>query len=57
MSPVKRTGPDTDAALQRSAGKLHANKDTHGQGSSDRTGPDSHALQHQSAGKLKSDLI
>ena len=31
MSPVKRTGPDTDAALQRSAGKLHADKDSHGQ--------------------------
>ena len=54
MSPVKRTGPDTDAALQRSAGKLHA-EDTHGQVSSEHTGPDIHALQHQSAGKLKSD--
>ena len=57
MSPVKRTGPDTDAALQRSAGKLHADKDTHGQVSSERTGPDIHGLQHQSAGKLKSDPI
>ena len=57
MSPVKRTGPDSDAALQRSAGKLHTDKDMHGQVSSERTGPDSHALQHQSAGKLKLDLI
>ena len=55
ISPVKRTGPDTDAALQRSAGKLHADKDTHEQVSSERTGPDIHASQHQSAGKLKSD--
>ena len=55
ISPVKRTGPDTDAALQRSAGKLHADKDTHERVSSERTGPHIHASQHQSAGKLKSD--
>ena len=55
ISPVKRTGPDTDAALQQSAGKLHPDKDTYGQVSSECTGPDIHALQHQSAGKLKSD--
>ena len=55
-SPVKRTGPDTDAALQRSAGKLKLCKESQEQVSSLRTGPDNHALQHQSAGKLKPDL-
>ena len=55
ISPVKRTGPDTDAALQRSAGKLQLQKDSLEQVSSERTGPDVHASQHQSAGKLKPD--
>ena len=55
ISPVKRTGPDTDAALQWSAGKLHSDKDTQEQVSSEPSGPDAHASQHQSAGKLKSD--
>ena len=56
FSPVKRTGPDTDAALQRSAGKLKLCKESQEQVSSLRTGPDNNALQHQSAGKLKPDL-
>ena len=56
ISPVKRTGPDTDAALQRSAGKLHPDRDSQEQVSTESTGPDRHALQHQSAGKLKSDV-
>ena len=55
MSPVKHTGPDTDAALQRSAGKLQLHKDSQEQVSSERTGPDVHASRHQSAGKLKPD--
>ena len=52
-SPVKRTGPDTDAALQRSAGKLQTSQVSQEQVSSERTGPDVYASQHQSAGKLK----
>ena len=55
ISPVKRTGPDTDAALQRSAGKLQLHKESQEQVSSERTGPDVHASQHQLAGKLKPD--
>ena len=55
-SPVKRTGPDTDFALQRSAGKLKLYKESQEQVSSERTGPDDHGLQHQLAGKLKPDL-
>ena len=53
ISPVKRTGPDTDAALQRSAGKLQPSQVSKEQVSSERTGPDVYASQHQSAGKLK----
>ena len=55
-SPVKRTGPDTDAALQRSAGKLKLCKESQEQVSSLRTGPDNNASQHQSAGKPKPNL-
>ena len=53
---VKRTGPDNDAALQRSTGKLSVTQESQQQVSSERTGPDVHASQHQSAGKLKPDL-
>ena len=55
ISPAKRTGPDTHAALQPSAGKLQPNKNVKGQVSIEHTGPDTHASQHQSAGKLKLD--
>ena len=56
IPPVKRTGPDNDAALQRSTGKLSVTQESQQQVSSERTGPDVHAPQHQSAGKLKPDL-
>ena len=55
IPPVKRTGPDNDAALQRSTGKLSVTQESQKQVSSERTGPDVHASQHQSAGKLKPD--
>ena len=49
----QRTGPDSSAALQPSAGKLTRDTPLHGSSSSERTGPDIIALQQQSAGKLK----
>ena len=55
ISPGKRTGPDTNAALQRSAGKLQVSQESQKLVSSERTGPDVYASQHQSAGKLKPD--
>ena len=56
FTTVKRTGPDTHAAVQLSAGKLEPHKDSHGQASTERTGPDVYASnQHQSASKLKSE--
>ena len=55
IQPVKRTGPDNDAALQRSTGKLEVTQESQKQVLSERTGPDIHASQHQSAGKLKPD--
>ena len=57
ISPVKRTGPDTNAALQRSAGKLQVTQESQKLVSSERTGPDVYASQHQSAGKLKPDTL
>ena len=52
---VKRTGPDSHAAMQLLAGKLKPYKDSHVQASTERTGPDVYASKHQSAGKLKSE--
>ena len=49
----QRTGPDSSAALQPSAGKLTRDTPLHGSSSSERTGPDIIASQQQSAGKLK----
>ena len=57
ISPVKRTGPDTNAALQRSAGKHQVTQESQKLVSSERTGPDVYASQHQSAGKLKPDSL
>ena len=52
---VKRTGPDSHAAMQPSASKLKTYKNSHGQASTERTGPDVYTSKHQSAGKLKSE--
>ena len=49
----QRTGPDSSAALQPSAGKLVRDSSLHGSSSSERTGPDNVASQQKSAGKLK----
>ena len=49
----QRTGPDSSAALQPSAGKLVRDSSVHGSSSSERTGPDNVASQQKSAGKLK----
>ena len=49
----QRTGPDSSAALQPSAGKLVRESSVHGSSSSERTGPDNVASQQKSAGKLK----
>ena len=53
-SIAKRTGPDSDAALQLSAGKLPPGSTSQDQ-TSTRTGPDITAIKQQSAGKPKSD--
>ena len=45
VSPAKRTGPDTHAAMQLSTGKLQPDKDQ-GQVPAERTGPDAYASQH-----------
>ena len=50
----QRTGPDSSAALQPSAGKLVRDSSLLGSSSSERTGPDNVASQQKSAGKLKS---
>ena len=49
----QRTGPDSSAALQPSAGKLVRDSSLLGSSSSERTGPDNIASQQKSAGKLK----
>ena len=49
----QRTGPDSSAALQPSAGKLVRDSSLHGSSSSERTGPDNVASKQKSAGKLK----
>ena len=49
----QRTGPDSSAALQPSAGKLVRDSSLLGSSSSERTGPDNVASQQKSAGKLK----
>ena len=49
----QRTGPDSSAVLQPSAGKLSRDTSLHGSSSSERTGPDIIASQQQSACKLK----
>ena len=56
MDSSQRTGPDTSAALQPSAGKLTRDSAVHGSTSSERTGPDNLALQQKSASKLKTKL-
>ena len=48
------TGPDSSAALQPSAGKLHSEHASQGSSTIKRTGPDIIASQQKSAGKLKS---
>ena len=50
----QRTGPDSSAALQPSAGKLPSEHASQGSSTVKRTGPDIIASQQQSAGKLKS---
>ena len=54
-SVAKRTGPDSDAALQLSAGKLPPVSTLQDQTFSTRTGPDITATKQQLAGKPKSD--
>ena len=54
-SVSKRTGPDSDAALQLSAGKLPPGSTSRDQTFSTRTRPDVTATKQQSAGKPKSD--
>ena len=54
-SGSKRTGPDSEAALQLSAGKLPPDTGYQEQAASTRTGPDITATKQQSAGKQKSD--
>ena len=54
-SGSQRTGPDTDAAMQPSAGKLPPDTGSQGPSTSARTGPDIIATKQQSAGKQKSD--
>ena len=55
-SVPKHTGPDSDAALQLSAGKLPPCSSSQDQTVATRTGPDVTASKQQSAGKPKSDL-
>ena len=50
----QRTGPDSSAALQPSAGKLPSEHASQGSSTVKRTGPDIIASQQKSAGKLKS---
>ena len=52
----QRTGPDSSAALQPSAGKLHSEHASQGSSTVKRTGPDIIASQQKSAGKLKSKI-
>ena len=54
-SGSQHTGPDTDAAMQPSAGKLPPDTGSQGPSTSMRTGPDNIATKQQSAGKQKSD--
>ena len=54
-SVSKCTGPDSDAALQLSAGKLPPGSSSQDRTVSTRTGPDVTATKQQSAGKPKSD--
>ena len=54
-SVSKCIGPDSDAALQLSAGKLPSGSSSQDQTVSTRTGPDVTATKQQSAGKPKSD--
>ena len=56
MDTFQRTGPDSSAALQPSAGKLLKDSSLYGSSSSERTGPDNIASQQKSAGKLKNKL-
>ena len=56
MDNSQRTGPDSSAALQPSAGKLTKDPALQGSSSSKRTGPDNIASQQKSAVKLKSKL-
>ena len=56
VNTPQRTGPDSSAALQPSAGKLPKDSSLHGSSSSERTGPDNIASQQKSAGKLKNKL-
>ena len=50
----QRTGPDSSAVSQSSAGKLAKDSSIHRSSSSERTGPDKVASQQKSAGKLRS---
>ena len=50
----QRTGPDSSAALQPSAGKLPSEHASQGSSTVKRTGPDIIASQQKSTGKLKS---
>ena len=52
----QRTGPDSSAALQPSAGKLATDPALQGSSTVKRTGPDNLASQQKSAGKLKAKL-
>ena len=56
MDISQRTGPDSSAALQPSAGKLTKDPALHGSSSSKHTGPDNIASQQKLAGKLKTKL-
>ena len=56
MDTSQRTGPDSSAALQLSAGELPKDSALHGSSSSERTGPDNIVSQQKSAGKLKNKL-
>ena len=53
LDTSQRTGPDSSAALQPSAGKLTSEHALQGSSTVKRTGPDTIASQQKSAGKLK----